>query len=290
MFLTNELAQDDQVLRGTKSFYYIVMGMKYYFVILISINLCLMNNKVQSFFAGVLGLCCLLIPNISSSQTMDAISILENSIDYHDPNSKLQESPLVLRMNQTRPDGQDRHTTVFVALNDNKFAATNKIGEKTTSMDNRKGIIEFSVDGNKDPSPEEIQKFRLTEERFEMMHNYYRYLWFAPLILHDPGTHLAENAESTFFNGIKVWEIKVNYDPAVGSDIWYFYFDQTTYALKGYRFYHDESKQDGEYIILEGEVERNGIRIPASRKWYMHQDDKYLGNDILLDFEIVKAN
>ena len=165
-----------------------------------------------------------------------------------------------------------------------------KLGDKTTTMDNRTGEIAFSVDGNQNPSEEDIKAFRLTKERFTMMHNYYRYLWFAPLILHDPGTILANQAESTFFNGVKVWEIKVTYDPEVGSDIWYFYFDQTNFALKGYRFYHDESKQDGEYIILEGEVEREGVKIPASRKWYMHQDDKYLGNDILLDFELVESN
>ncbi|MEM1322964.1 MAG: hypothetical protein AAGG75_22050 [Bacteroidota bacterium] len=59
------------------------------------------------------------------------------------------------------------------------------------------------------------------------------------------------------------------------------YIHPSTYALLGYRFYHDESKNDGEYITLEGKVLLNGIRFPQTRKWYKNADDKFLGADIL---------
>jgi len=68
----------------------------------------------------------------------------------------------------------------------------------------------------------------------------------------------------------------------VGKDIWYFYFDKKTVALIGYRFYHDESKNDGEYITLDGEEIIQGIRIPKNRKWYYNKDDKFLGADFLI--------
>jgi len=73
----------------------------------------------------------------------------------------------------------------------------------------------------------------------------------------------------------------VTYDPEVGDDIWYFYFHPETYALVGYRFYHNESANDGEYILFSGELESYGIRIPQTRKWYTHKEDKYLGADTL---------
>jgi len=79
-------------------------------------------------------------------------------------------------------------------------------------------------------------------------------------------------------------EIKVTYDPSVGKDIWYFYFDPTTYALRGYRFYHDEAKNDGEYILIDGEVTINGVKFPKNRAWYTHKEGKYLGNDDLLEY------
>ena len=76
-------------------------------------------------------------------------------------------------------------------------------------------------------------------------------------------------------------ELRVSYDPEVGSDIWYFYFDPASYEMFGYRFYHDESKNDGEYITLEGEAEGAGLRLPKIRKWYRHQDEGYLGTDTI---------
>mgnify|MGYP003315646006 CR=1 FL=1 len=67
----------------------------------------------------------------------------------------------------------------------------------------------------------------------------------------------------------------------VGSDTWYFYFDQKTYALKRYQFFHDESLNDGEYIILEDELEIAGIRMPKDRSWFYNSDNTYLGKDTL---------
>ena len=57
--------------------------------------------------------------------------------------------------------------------------------------------------------------------------------------------------------------------------------DRKTYALVGYRFYHDESKNDGEYIVLEGEASGAGLKLPKTRKWYRHEDDGFLGTDII---------
>lgn len=67
----------------------------------------------------------------------------------------------------------------------------------------------------------------------------------------------------------------------MGDDIWYFYMDKSDYQMIGYRFYHVESENDGEYITLEGEVKTNKMRIPQTRKWYYNKDDKYLGADKL---------
>jgi hypothetical protein len=49
----------------------------------------------------------------------------------------------------------------------------------------------------------------------------------------------------------------------------------------GYRFFHDEGKGDGEYIVLEGEIEGGGLRLPARRTWYTNAEDELLGTDVL---------
>ena len=75
--------------------------------------------------------------------------------------------------------------------------------------------------------------------------------------------------------------LRVTYDEGVGDDTWYFYFDPRSYALVGYRFYHDPAKNDGEYIVLEGESEIGSLRLPRTRKWYTHADDRHLGTDTI---------
>ena len=49
-----------------------------------------------------------------------------------------------------------------------------------------------------------------------------------------------------------------------------------------YRFYHDEAAGDGEYIVLDGELEAAGLRLPKSRAWYIHKEDRHLGTDVLV--------
>jgi len=118
-----------------------------------------------------------------------------------------------------------------------------------------------------------------------MLRNYYVYLWGLPMKLKDPGTIIHSEVQDTSFLEQPVYGVKVTYEESVGNDIWYFYFDKKNYALSGYRFYHHEADNDGEYISLQGEVEKDGFRLPQIRKWYTHKEGKYLGADILMSIE-----
>ena len=70
--------------------------------------------------------------------------------------------------------------------------------------------------------------------------------------------------------------IKVNYEEVVGKDTWYFYFDKKDYRLRHYQFYHDEAKNDGEYILLSEEAIVQEIKMPKVRAWYTNGDNRYL--------------
>lgn len=100
--------------------------------------------------------------------------------------------------------------------------------------------------------------------------------------LRDPGTIIDPKVKNKDFFGRKALEIRVSYDPSVGKDVWYFNFDPSSSALIGYRFYHDESANDGEYILFEGEATHRSVRIPPQRRtWYTHKEDRLLGTDVL---------
>ena len=108
------------------------------------------------------------------------------------------------------------------------------------------------------------------------MKNYYTYLYGLPMKLKDPGTILDSKVQTKPFEGKEYLVLKVNYEEGVGKDVWYFYFDPNTFAMEVYQFYHDESKNDGEYILLEGLEEINDIKMPKTRVWYVNSDDIFI--------------
>ena len=226
----------------------------------------------------------LIITAISISASFSQLSaddVLNKSIQYHDSHGALMHHDVTLHLNEKRPNGTDRKSTV--AFNISKESYTNtRISEGVEIKSNlTKGKSTITVDGRSEYSDEEKEKYRLNPDRMETMKNYYQYLWLLPLKLKDEGTIIDPEVKTKDFFGKESLEIKVTYDPTVGKDIWYFYFNPQTSALQGYRFYHVEADNDGEYIILDGETTAHGVRLPKSRKWYTHKEDKFLGEDVL---------
>jgi len=104
--------------------------------------------------------------------------------------------------------------------------------------------------------------------------------------LRDAGTRLEGEPFETDFQGRTVLAQRVTYDAEVGSDTWHFYFDPESARLVGCRFNHDEASNDGEYMVFEGEIESQGMRLPRVRSWYVNRDDKFLGTDTLQSVEV----
>ena len=96
--------------------------------------------------------------------------------------------------------------------------------------------------------------------------------------LMDTGTELDTEVKEEEFSGFSCYVLKVPYQ----KDVWYFFIDKTTYALRGYSFYFDEPAKQGEVIYLEDEMVISQMRIPKIRKWYKTDERKLLGTDVLL--------
>lgn len=217
------------------------------------------------------------------SQNISAEQIIEKSIEYHDPDGILLKKELNLDLIETRPNGADRNSTLVINIKKDRFELVRKNDGQVVKSEYKKGKVSYSIDGEEDISKEDIEKHRLNDSRTIMLKNYYQYLWLLPMKLKDEGTNFNPLVKKVDFFGKTSLEVRVTYDPNVGNDVWYFYFNPETYALQGYRFYHDEEKNDGEYIILDNEVKYKNIRLPKERKWYTHKEDKFLGTDILIE-------
>ena len=120
--------------------------------------------------------------SISDSYTQISVDdLLNKSIQYHDSHGALMHHDVTLHLNEKRPNGTDRKSTV--AFNISKESYTNtRISEGVEIKSNlTKGKYTITVDGRSEYSDEEKEKYRLNPDRMETMKNYYQYLWLLPL-------------------------------------------------------------------------------------------------------------
>ena len=230
------------------------------------------------YFILFVALC---LGTISQAQDISAEQLLDKTIAFHDPNGNWKTFDGDFKVLMKSPNSSDRLSTITLDIPERQFhLLVEKDGVSYTYAFD-KGNCTTTLNGSAEISDEDRKTYRLTCDRGETMKNYYTYLYGLPMKLKDPGTLLDEKVQKKTFKGKEYLVLKVTYEKSVGSDVWYFYFDPKTYAMEVYRFYHDESKNDGEYILLEGLESINGIQMPKTRAWYLNKDDNYLGTDIL---------
>jgi len=214
----------------------------------------------------------------------DALTILEKSIAYHDPNNTWSHFDGVMHITQKSPGKPERKSKVNIDLLQGTFRLEEQKNEKVVVRAMYAGgACDFSIGGQTTFSQEEEKTYGLTCAHTKRLRDYYTYLYGLPMKLKDAGTLIDPEAKRITFHGRDCWRVRVTYEQSVGSDIWYFYIHPESFALEAYQFYHDEAKGDGEYILLSEEVVFDGIRIPKVRTWYYNKDDQYLATDHLIE-------
>lgn len=223
----------------------------------------------------------------SPAQTSPAADLLAQSIAYHDPDGRWAMGAWRLTVQETRPEApQDSRTTVLEIDNGRgTFAWRTRRDGADLAGELAGDRCALTLNGSTEISDADRDKHRLTCDRLRTLRNYYTYLWGLPMKLRDPGTRLDPEIRDEVFQETPVRALRVTYEAGVGKDTWFFYFDRERPVLAGYRFHHDEAKQDGEFIVLDGEVSGGGLRLPARRAWYVNQDGKHLGTDTLTRIE-----
>lgn len=210
----------------------------------------------------------------------EAEQLLARSIEFHDPSGIWADRTVSLAWNGTGSEGEERVALdLSIEPDGSTFSMSGRYRGHEIEYSTTDAAVTVSVNGSSNV-PEEISaEMRLERENGMFWRSYFGYLVGLPMKLTDPGTHIDPQPIETDFMGGAVDAIRVTYDADVGGDTWYFYFDPSTAEVVGCRFYHDESVNDGEYIVFEGLVEADGLRLPARRSWYVNADDRFLGAD-----------
>lgn len=237
---------------------------------------------------AILFLAFLVLSATAQSQSITANKLLDMSIQFHDPMGKWETCQMELIISMETPTRPTRNS--LVAINNNKGTFSLKYVSRGHLLEYRVDALDSATvysDFIEATGRSDIDSLDLSANRARRWRNYYSYLYGLPMKLKDLGTQIDPEVFQDNFNGEDVLAIRVTYQAEVGNDIWYFYFHPSTYAMVGYRFYHNENINDGEYIVLDGMEIRNGLRVPKNRYWYMNEDARFLGADMLMSLKVI---
>ena len=226
-------------------------------------------------------LLCLISFKYLGGQELSAKQLLEKAINYHDPKGEWRQFKAHFFVSSESPERSLRKSKIELDFLNSYFNLEVEQDGNTLTSILDKGDCILKLNGQEKISEADQNNYRLNCDRAVFYKNYYTYLYGLPMKLKDPGTLLDPEVRKKNIDGKEYWVLKVSYEKNVGGDTWYFFFDQKTYALKQYQFYHDESKNDGEYILLEDELIVEGIKMPKNRSWYYNSNDQFLGVDRL---------
>lgn len=220
------------------------------------------------------------------SQNLTGAQLLDKAIAYHDPNTNWATFNGELYITMETPDRPNRESKIVINLPEDVFDLKITRDSVTTRYFFNKGRCIISKTDSLKIANQTKKPRRTHCETAKFYKNYYTYLYGLPMKLKDKSTIIHDKVERKIFKDKEYLVLKATYDEAVGSDIWYFYFNPETYAMEIYQFYRmdDEGNQKndtGEYILLTEEETINGIIMPKNRAWYTNKDDKFLGTDIL---------
>ncbi|MDZ4702255.1 MAG: DUF6503 family protein [Rhodothermales bacterium] len=244
--------------------------------------------NVSHAAAWLLFLC--LAPGSGAAQPTASTDVVARSLALHDPGGVWYQRAHRLQLRETRPEAEDRLTEVVLDYPAGLFVMTTvREGRRIEMRLQDEGGCVATLDGSTEIAEVDRKKYRLDCEGVAWWRGYQEYLYGLPMKIRDAGATLEAEAKTATFNGREALSVRVTYDPTVGGDVWYFYFDPTTFALVGARFYHDEAKNDGEYLYFEEQISAGGITLPRVRAWYYNSDDRYLAKDIIESYEQVPS-
>lgn len=213
--------------------------------------------------------------------------LVASSREHHDPDGVWENGHFVFSFRFERPDGEASLQTVHVDNGRGRFILERTVdGRAMRASLEADGGCRFELDGEPVPAADPFLGEReWTAERVTDYRNYYRFLWGQPMNLSEPGLLGGAQVTATTFQEQDVLTLRVQFEPPVGTDLWYFHFEPQTKVLVGYEFYKDEAARRGEYLVFDGTATGAGLSLPARRTWFQAWDDVTLGVDALIGLE-----
>ena len=232
----------------------------------------------------IFALCCsMTFVKITAQTKVEMIgeTLLKKSIAYHDPKGNWSNLHQKFYFHAKEPQDTAIYEQLFLDNRYSFFGHISHIDGKLVEKGIQDTLYFSRINGDSSMTAEDRKKCRLSKRAITMARNSYVFLYGLPMKMTDKGVKVSEEVKMDTFNKKNYYVLKADFEKGVGNDSWYLYINPTTFAMEGYRFYHNRKPNDGEFIICEGMIEVQGIKIPKNRTWYSNANGEYIATDMI---------
>lgn len=213
-------------------------------------------------------------------QAEDAQTILERCFQFHDPNNEWPTWAGTYVSMEPRLQTPDRKSEVQIRTDGSFFDMERAYGKDTLHWTIKEGVYSTFVNGQLVQDTTTIRLHRLSQERADGYHNYYRTKLGLPMSLKGRYELKPGKVEPIAWQGVSAYRLELEIADAPFSTAWELFVDSKNYQLLGYGFAPTE--EESEYLVLDQLMEVGQMKWPRMRHWYSREANEYLGSDIIL--------
>ncbi len=237
----------------------------------------LLRSTVFALFLSVIACA---PPQAGKPQAEEAQTILERCFQFHDPNNEWPNWAGTYVSLEPRLQTPDRKSKVQLRTNGRFFDMERAYGKDTLHWTIKEGQYSTFVNGQLVQDTATMRLYRLSQERADGYHNYYRTKLGLPMSLKGRYQLKQEKVQPITWQGSSAYRLELEIADAPFSATWELFVDSENYQLLGYGFFPEEG--EGEYLVADQLMEMGQMKWPRMRHWYSREADEYLGSDIIL--------
>ncbi|MBX2876122.1 MAG: hypothetical protein KTR30_28630 [Saprospiraceae bacterium] len=210
----------------------------------------------------------------------DAQTVLERCFQFHDPDEEWASWAGTYVSVEPRLQVPGRKTKVQLQADGSFFDMERAYGKDTLHWTIKERQYSTFVNGELVQDTATMQAYRLSQERADGYHNYYRTKLGLPMSLKGRYQLKQEAVEPMEWQGKTAFRLELEIADGPFSTAWELFVDSKNYQLLGYGFFPTEA--EGEYLVVDQLMEMGQMKWPRMRHWYSRGEDEYLGSDIIL--------
>ncbi len=218
----------------------------------------------------------------NSTKEISGKTLLEKSIQKHDPKKEWNKASLALRIQEPRLGNPTRFSEVFLNNLDNSFELIRNREDKMASYKiDASGISSVLLNNEIVTDSISIDRYMLQPERVKIYQNSYQDMLGLPMSLNDDLISKIGTVSKTEFGRESAYQIELELKREVFSKNWYVYLSAKDFTLLGIDLISSENSNQGERLYFEKSVQIGTISIPRMKHWY-DLNGEYLGSDVIV--------